>query len=419
MGRVKEIGEQMWYGDGVNTLDFSSGDNNISEEYSPELLFVFSFANVLAIDCGPSIVLVDVGSVVFCANVHELVRSWTKKPISHVIYTHHHVDHVFGTAIYEGEQGSPVTVVAQEKVVANFDRYKYTGGYNGHINQRQFQLENPMFPPDFRYPNVTYRDSMTLTIGDQALELNHGMGETDDATWVWIPKLRALAVGDLFIWCCPNCGNPAKVQRYCREWAEAMRTMMGKKAQFLFPGHGPPIVGEERIQQVLGETATYLEAIEEQTVALMNQGCTLDQIIAQVKPHSELSKRSYLKPVYDDPEFIVRNIWRKYGGWFDGNPARLQAPSDRVLAESVSSIAGGAVSLANRAKQMDKDKDEERRVARQLVEWAHLADGQNPRVAEVRRDIYEQSAEKATALMSKGVYTSAKKESERVLEAKL
>ena len=49
----------------------------------------------------------------------------------------------------------------------------------------------------------------------------------------------------------------------------------------------------------------------------------------------------------------------KYGGWFDGNPARLQAPSDRVLAESVSSIAGGAVSLANRAKQMDKDKDEE------------------------------------------------------------
>jgi len=29
-----------------------------------------------------------------------------------------------------------------------------------------------------------------------------------------------------------------------------------------------------------------------------------------------------VKIQYDDPEFVVHNIWRLYGGWYDGNPAR-------------------------------------------------------------------------------------------------
>jgi glyoxylase-like metal-dependent hydrolase (beta-lactamase superfamily II) len=54
----------------------------------------------------------------------------------------------------------------------------------------------------------------SLTIGDEKIELFHGRGETDDATFVWLPERRVLASGDFVIWVFPNAGNPRKVQRY-------------------------------------------------------------------------------------------------------------------------------------------------------------------------------------------------------------
>ena len=37
---------------------------------------------------------------------------------------------------------------------------------------------------------------------------------------------------------------------------------------------------------------------------------------------TELLERRTATAVYDEPEFIVRNIWRLYGGWYDGNVSR-------------------------------------------------------------------------------------------------
>src|SRR5947208_3667236 len=56
--------------------------------------------------------------------------------------------------------------------------------------------------------------------GGVRFELHHAKGETDDHTWTWIPSEKVLCCGDLFIWASPNAGNPQKVQRYPREWAE-------------------------------------------------------------------------------------------------------------------------------------------------------------------------------------------------------
>ena len=37
---------------------------------------------------------------------------------------------------------------------------------------------------------------------------------------------------------------------------------------------------------------------------------------------------AYLRAIYDEPEFIIHNIWRLYGGWYDGNPSRLKPAPD-------------------------------------------------------------------------------------------
>jgi glyoxylase-like metal-dependent hydrolase (beta-lactamase superfamily II) len=123
---------------------------------------------------------------------------------------------------------------------ADFHRYRRTVGWNTAINQRQFGLPVAAweFPSDFRDPDVTYREELTFRRGDLAFELHHSLGETDDATWTWLPDRRILHAGDLFIWAVPNAGNPQKVQRYAGEWAAALREMAGLGAEVLWPGTG-------------------------------------------------------------------------------------------------------------------------------------------------------------------------------------
>ena len=92
-------------------------------------------------------------------------------------------------------------------------------------NVRQFALPVARFRwfDQYRYADVEYEGRLTFTRGDLTFELHHARGETDDATWTWIPERKIVAPGDLFIWAAPNAGNPQKVQRYCGEWAVALR----------------------------------------------------------------------------------------------------------------------------------------------------------------------------------------------------
>ena len=158
---------------------------------------------------------------------------------------------------------------------------------------------------------------------------------------------------------------------------------------------------------------------------------SLSLSIPQVKVPSLCHTRPYLRAVYDDPEFICRNIWRKYGGWYDGNPARLQPPRDSDLALSVVTGFGGTLPLLRRVENLlesfEKDEKEGKyesadrslRIARQLIEWASRVPSDGESVHSLRRRVYQKSSEFAGALMAKGIYTSAMKESEATLEAKL
>jgi alkyl sulfatase BDS1-like metallo-beta-lactamase superfamily hydrolase len=236
------------------------------------------------------------------------------------------------------------------------------------------------------------------------------MGETDDATVTWLPGRRVLCPGDLFIWSTPNAGNPQKVQRYPREWAAALRRMAALDAEVLLPGHGLPIVGAGRIRQALTETAEYLESLVAQTLALMNAGARLAEAIETVAPPAHLAGRPYLQPVYDEPEFIVRNVWRLYGGWWDGNPAHLQPPPERALARELCALAGGAARLAERAESLVEGPDADRRLAGELAELAWLAAPDDAGVAAARSRVNAARASGATSTMARGVFTWAARE---------
>jgi alkyl sulfatase BDS1-like metallo-beta-lactamase superfamily hydrolase len=421
---ILDLAEQLWAGqiaiEDAHPLVDPLRTSGAYVEVAPDTIFMATLANINAFRTADGLVLVDTGLSFLARMHHERLRTWDSSRLNTAVYSHGHIDHIFGVPPFDEEAGAngwpAPQVIAHEAMPARFDRYVLTAGYNSIVNQRQFGFPEPVpWPTSFRDPDQVYRDVLNIEVGGERFELHHARGETDDHTWTWIPGRKVLCSGDMFIWATPNCGNPQKVQRYPADWARALRQMVELKAEVLLPGHGFPIMGASRIREALGDTADLLENLHDRTVEMMNAGEPLDRILHEVRPPKDLIEKPYLRPVYDDPEFIVRNIWREYGGWYDGNPAHLKPARDADLASEVAALSGGALRLAERARALAAEG--KLRLAAHLAEMASAAAPDDRDVHAARAEVFEKFAESEPSVMAKGIYRWAAKESAAILDS--
>jgi len=95
------------------------------------------------------------------------------KPITHVIYSHSHIDHIGGT---KGLGGHPA-IIAQEETLKLLQRAK---------------------DPNRPLPTVTFKDRYTLHVGKSVLELSyHGNGHQPGNIFISAPAQRVLMVVDV------------------------------------------------------------------------------------------------------------------------------------------------------------------------------------------------------------------------------
>jgi alkyl sulfatase BDS1-like metallo-beta-lactamase superfamily hydrolase len=383
-------------------------------EVADDIAVVESFSHVVVFRTGEGLVLFDTSLETLAPACLASLRAWSDDPVRSIVYTHGHRDHAAGcrTFVDEAEaRGDPdPDIVGHENVAARFERYQLTDGYNAVINRRQFgRGAGDRFFDDWVHPDRTYVTEDALAHGDTTFHLHHGKGETDDHTWTWVPEHQAVCAGDFFIWVFPNAGNPQKVQRYPREWVDALRAMAATGCELFLPAHGLPIAGRERIAGVLLGVADVLEQLVADVLERMNAGQTLDTIVQEVEVPQAALDQPWMQPVYDEPEFVVRNIWRLYGGWYDGNPARLKPAADSVIAAEVASLAGGVDALVARAAELAAAGD--LRLAAQVVEWAVQAAPDDRAAHAARAEIYAARRAAEASLMAKGIFGSAAGES--------
>ena len=181
--------------------------------------------------------------------------------------------------------------------------------------------------------------------------------------------------------------------------------MAALEPQTLCPGHGGPVVNDPgKIRRILIETAEYLEAIVERTLAAMADGAP---------PHADIvhavklpqSSSPWLRPIYDEGEYIVRNIVRFYGGWWNGRPSELKPAPRLTVAAEIARLAGGARALLSRAQALATEGD--LRLACHLADYALEA---NPEDGEIRKGVaalYERRADGEEGLMSENLFRSA------------
>ena len=396
---------------------------NELSELADGLAIVESFSHSVVLDAGDGLVAFDASHARTGREVVAAIRGWSDTAVSHLVYTHGHADHVGGSPDFAAAFGD-MTVVGHRNVEARFDRYAYTNDWNVLINARQFGGVRGDFgmggeAPDFipsatARPNHVVDDHDTLVVGNRTIELHHARGETDDHLWGWLPDEKWLFAGDFVIWNFPNAGNPQKVQRYPIEWAAALREMIARKPELLLPAHGLPIEGRERVALVLGDIAGALECLVAEVVDMMNAGELLDTIVHSVHVPDDVLAKPYLRPLYDEPEFVVRNIWRQFGGWWDGAASRLKPSPDAVLATELADLAGGAGVLIERATALSEAGDH--RLACHLADLAGWAAPDDPGVHAARAQVYRVRRAAESSLMAKGVFAGAARESEAIAD---
>ena len=151
--------------------------------------------------------------------------------------------------------------------------------------------------------------------------------------------------------------------------------------------------------------AESLETLVSQTLDLMNEGASLDEILQSVSLQAEWLERPWMRPVYDEPEFVIRNIWRLYGGWWDLDPAYLRPSPKAELAGELVRLGGGAAAFALRAQELVEAGD--LKLACHLIELAVAADPTSTSLHGMRAEIYEARRAAEQSLMSIGIFSAA------------
>lgn len=382
-------------------------------EVAPRTWFASQFSGCTAFETDDGLVLVDTGTKQFAPAIAAMLRQKTQAPVHTAIYTHGHIDHAYGLEAFLMPDQKRPRVIAHSAMPARFARYAATAKHNAALNARQFggtveaqsseaykAFGAPPVPPD-----TLYDERLTIAVGGVTFELHHCRGETDDHTWVWCPERSVICPGDLFIWAVPNDGNPQKVQRYPWDRARGLREMADLKPQAFCPGHGGPVVGDApKIVRMLTETAEFLEVVVSRTLAAMENGAPphVDIVTGIALPRSD---SPWLQPIYDDTEFLVRNVIRYYGGWWSGRPSELKPATRSQLAVEIAALCGGALSLAERAAAL-VDKGE-LRLACHLADFALEAAPADPAVQAKVVAVYEARAAGETSLMAINIFNSA------------
>jgi len=135
------------------------------------------------------VVVVDTKNPGWGQPILDKIKELTPKPVTTIINTHTHGDHVSGNV----EFPATVDIVVQENTKTNMEKMQAPPGFPpGGPNI--FQQNNGK-----GMPKRTFKDKMTLGSGADRIDLYYfGRGHTNGDAWVVFPELRVAHAGDIF-----------------------------------------------------------------------------------------------------------------------------------------------------------------------------------------------------------------------------
>jgi len=228
-------------------------------------------------------VLVDTKLPGWGKPILEKLKEITEKPVTTIINTHTHADHVGGNV----EFPATVEVVTHENTAKLMQEMRPITG--GPEQPNVFKDKNGI-----GLPKRTFKDRMTLGSGDERIELYYfGRAHTGGDAWVVFPALRVLHTGDVFatkIVPLIDANNGGSGVEYTRTIAKAVAELTN--IDTVITGHHPRTL-------TMADLNSYADFISEfvQTVqAAKKAGGTIDGVVNSWKVPERFHKEGYLTP---------------------------------------------------------------------------------------------------------------------------
>ena len=136
------------------------------------------------------VVVVDTKNPGWGQPILDKIRELTDKPVTTIINTHTHGDHVSGNV----EFPATVDVVTQKNTKVNMAKMISPGGPPAKPTPTIFETNGGR-----GLPKRTFEDKMTIGRGNDRIDLRYfGRGHTNGDAWVIFPALGIMHAGDIF-----------------------------------------------------------------------------------------------------------------------------------------------------------------------------------------------------------------------------
>lgn len=207
--------------------------------------------------CDPSIILTSEGAVFidtaqWITNLEQMIAFAEERvgSIKYLINTESHIDHIFGN---HWLKKAGATIIGQERILDGFFKIPpafnmTTHEYNVDIIRRQDPDALDRMPSEQEYliatPDITFRDKLTLKLGEHTFECWHTPGHSPEQTSVYVPEERCVFVGD-------NLFNDCQIWLHSVMFDELFASLdwlQSLDVDYIVPGHGP-VKGKEAIVQ--------------------------------------------------------------------------------------------------------------------------------------------------------------------------
>ena len=136
------------------------------------------------------VVVVDTKNPGWGQPLLDMIKTVTDKPVTMIINTHTHGDHVSGNVEFPAN----VDIVTHETTKANMEAMRPVTGLQSGPQPNIFKENNGK-----GLPKRTFKDTMTIGKGAEQIDLHYfGRAHTGGDAYVVFPALRVMHVGDTF-----------------------------------------------------------------------------------------------------------------------------------------------------------------------------------------------------------------------------
>ena len=215
--------------------------------------------------------------------------------VKYIINTDHHRDHALGNYYFDGD------IVAHGGTMERLHEEGSADSCKKWITLMEPESESLMVDYVVRKPSITYKDRMTIFLGDAIFQLIHVTSHTRDETIVYMPREKIVFTGDTV---CTN-GIPGLGESFLKEWIEALQFIEGLDFNILVPGHGDP--GDKTsVVRFRRELNLLMDRVRQQ----MDKGLGRDEIIERTKYEDHVHSRypSCFSEYFEG--FMKKNIGR-------------------------------------------------------------------------------------------------------------